>query len=55
MQVIKDNYQELKRLKDEFELVKWLGQQGNSSAGLWKYQNEIKGKVKEIMEGGDDQ
>lgn len=54
MQVIKDNYQELKRLKDEFELVKWLGQQGHSSAELWKYQNEIKTKVTEIMESGDD-
>jgi hypothetical protein len=55
MQIIKDNYQELKRLKDEFELVKWLGQQGNSSAELWRYQNEIKNMVKEIMEGSDDQ
>lgn len=52
VQVIKDNYQELKRLKDEFELVKWLGQQGNSSPELWKYQKDIQSKVKEIMEGG---
>lgn len=54
MKVIKDNYHELKRLKDEYELVEWIGKQGMSSAELWEYKHSLKQKVKEIMEGGDD-
>ena len=54
MQVIKDNYHELKRLKDEYELVEWIGKQGMSSAELWEYKHSLKQKVKEIMEGDDD-
>lgn len=54
MKVIKDNYHELKRLRDEYELVEWIGKQGMSSAELWEYKQSLKQKVKEIMEGGDD-
>lgn len=54
MQVIKGNYHELKRLKDEYELVDWIGKQGMSNAELWEYKHSLKQKVKEIMEGGDD-
>lgn len=50
MQVIKGNYHELKRLKDEYELVEWIGRQGMSSAELWEYKHSLKQKVKEIME-----
>lgn len=50
MIVIKDNYHELKRLKDEYELVEWIGRQGMSSAELWEYKYSLKQKVKEIME-----
>ena len=54
MQVIKDNYHELKRLKEEYELVEWIDKQGMSSAGLWEYKHSLKQKVTEIMEGSDD-
>lgn len=54
MQVIEDNYHELKQLKDRYELVTWLGQKGHSSAEMWKYRADIERQVREIMEGGDD-
>jgi hypothetical protein len=54
MQVIEDNYTELKQLKDQYELAVWLGQHGCRSPDLWEYRIEIVRKVVEIMEGGDE-
>ena len=58
MQVIKDNYHELKRLKDEYELVEWIGDKLDlgsvKTVEMMWYKNELLGKVGEIMEGGDD-
>jgi hypothetical protein len=54
MQVIEDNYIELKQLKERYELIKWLGQLGWRSPDLWEYRTEIERKVAEIMEGGDE-
>ena len=58
MQVIKDNYQELKRLKDEYELVEWIGDKLDlgsvKTVEMMWYKGELLNKVGEIMEGGDD-
>jgi hypothetical protein len=55
MQVIEDNYTELRQLKERWELVKWLGQLGHSSPELWIELKDVERKVSELMEIGDEQ
>lgn len=55
MQTIKNNYTELKQLKDQWECIKWLGQLGHSSPELWVELKDVERKVSELMETGDEQ
>ncbi|AHK11467.1 hypothetical protein S140_57 [Shewanella sp. phage 1/40] len=54
MKSLQDNYYQLKELKAQHDLVKWLGQLGHSSPELWVELKDVERKVSELMETGDE-
>jgi hypothetical protein len=51
-QTIEYNYYELTQLKKKYELVEWLYGLDLGSADMWKYRQELKQNVKDIISEG---